>query len=220
MIYIATNKINGKRYVGKTDTTLDKRWYKHNKDVEYGSQRHFHRAIRKYGKENFTFELLEDCSSELNNEREVFWIAELKPEYNMTKGGDGGWIHNQAGNRWKVKDPSRMGKHKNQWKNDDGTRRKAQSNRMKQFNPSFFHPRTENQIESSRRNSVIGTEASKKKVGYVDESGNKFIFESKRALITALGISYDVLNYRLKTGKLYNKLKFFEVSKSGKSRKR
>jgi group I intron endonuclease len=212
MIYISQNKINGKRYIGKTVKTLEERWYKHNKDVEYGSQTCFHRAIRKYGSENFTVELLEDCPSELNNEREIHWIATLNPEYNMTVGGDGGWIHDQTGNTWKVKDPSKMGKHKNQWKNDDGSRSKAQSERMKKHNPSNTFPRTEKQREASRRNSRTATEASKKQVGYVDENGKHHVFESKRALMNTLGISYDVLNYRLKTGKLYNKLKFFEVS--------
>jgi len=102
LIYIATNKINGKRYVGKTEKTLSERWYRHQKNVEYGSQTYFHRAIRKHGAENFSFELLEDCSDELNNEKERYWIATLQPEYNMTKGGDGGWINDQTGNTWTV----------------------------------------------------------------------------------------------------------------------
>lgn len=132
--------------------------------------------------------------------------ANLVPEQ-----GDGGWIHDQTGNTWKVKDPSKMGKHTNQWMNDDGTRQLQSSLRMKKHNPSFNTPKTEKQIQSSKNASRIATEASKKSVGYIDTiTKKKKVFESKRALINHLNISYDVLNYRLKTGILYNNLQFFE----------
>ncbi len=49
----------------------------------------FCRAIRKYGKENFLTEILEVCSSrEEMFEREIYWISELRPKYNMTPGGE------------------------------------------------------------------------------------------------------------------------------------
>ena len=66
---------------------------------------YLYRAIRKYGKENFTIEILDE---EYSNEKEIYWISKLKPEYNMTKGGDGGWINDQTGKRWKVKDTTKM----------------------------------------------------------------------------------------------------------------
>jgi hypothetical protein len=46
--------------------------------------------MRKYGIENFTIETIDDCDNTLNEEREKYWIEELKPKYNMTSGGDGG----------------------------------------------------------------------------------------------------------------------------------
>lgn len=82
---------------------------------------------------------------------------------------------------------------------------------MRERNPSHLFPHTEKQRAASRRNHHIGTEASKKKVGYIDEEGITHVFESKRKLIRHLNITYDVLNYRLKTGKMYNNLSFFEV---------
>jgi hypothetical protein len=45
--------------------------------------------MRKYGIDNFIVESIETVISNIN-EREIFWINNLKPEYNMTKGGDGG----------------------------------------------------------------------------------------------------------------------------------
>jgi len=107
MIYLVTNRKNGKRYIGKTSRGLNVRWYHHCRSAKYGSLTYFHRAIRKYGDESFELAVLDE---EYSNAAERRWIEQLRPEYNMTEGGDGGWIHDQTGNRWKVSDSSRMGK--------------------------------------------------------------------------------------------------------------
>lgn len=86
MIYLVTNTINGKRYIGKTTQTLERRWYQHCKNAEYGHNTYLYKAIRKYGKDSFTVERLCDGL----DEEEVKLIADVKPEYNMTSGGDGG----------------------------------------------------------------------------------------------------------------------------------
>jgi len=89
-IYQITNKLNGKFYVGKTIKSLSIRFYKHCYDaVKRNSRCYFHKAIRKYGKQNFVIEEIEVCENDLGN-REIFWISTLKPEYNQTLGGDGG----------------------------------------------------------------------------------------------------------------------------------
>ena len=36
-----------------------------------------HKAIFKYGKDNFTFEVLEYCNENELNEKEIFWIQKL-----------------------------------------------------------------------------------------------------------------------------------------------
>lgn len=86
MIYLVTNNVNGKRYIGKTTQAIEKRWYQHCKNAEYGIDTYLYRAIRKYGKDNFTVEVL--CEG-LDDE-EILMIEHHSPEYNMTKGGDGG----------------------------------------------------------------------------------------------------------------------------------
>lgn len=108
-IYLITNKINGKRYIGKTSKTIEERWYHHCKSAARGVDTHLYNAVRKYTSESFTIEVIEENVNNLN-ERERYWIAEIKPEYNMTAGGDGGWINDQTGKTWKVKDASKMGK--------------------------------------------------------------------------------------------------------------
>jgi group I intron endonuclease len=86
MIYLITNKVNGKRYIGKTTKALKQRWYKHIKDSLYGSNTFFHKAIQKYGPDNFTVEYL----AEGNGVEEIAFIKKFQPEYNMTEGGTGG----------------------------------------------------------------------------------------------------------------------------------
>lgn len=87
IVYKTTNLLNGKFYVGKDSK---------NDESYIGSGKILKQAIKKYGRENFKKEILEYCV-DLNhlNEREKFWIAELKCResdicYNIGTGGDGG----------------------------------------------------------------------------------------------------------------------------------
>ena len=99
-IYLITNLINSKKYVGKTTTTIDERWREHCKDSqkERCNKRPLYDAFNKYGIENFKIEELEymEDNSKLS-EKEVYWINELQTYghngYNATKGGDGALIY-------------------------------------------------------------------------------------------------------------------------------
>ena len=65
IIYKATNLINGKCYIGKTiSKDFVKYWFNHLKEAFKSEKikRVFHNAIRKYGPENFMFEVLEFCN--------------------------------------------------------------------------------------------------------------------------------------------------------------
>jgi len=53
-IYLITNKINGKKYIGSTINVPSKRWREHRYLSKNGSNCYFHKAIRKYGENNFT----------------------------------------------------------------------------------------------------------------------------------------------------------------------
>jgi group I intron endonuclease len=95
VIYKATNKINGKVYIGKTENTLTARWKEHLRAVHKGSRLYFHRAIRKHGAEAFETNTLHEAKSfdELNAMETFFIILyqshKLEYGYNMTLGGDG-----------------------------------------------------------------------------------------------------------------------------------
>jgi len=90
-IYQITNRLNGKSYIGFTSQSLELRWKRHQYISTKGSNGHLHRAIRKYGVENFHLEIIEEGWEPKigKNIREPYWISVLKPEYNMTPGGDG-----------------------------------------------------------------------------------------------------------------------------------
>lgn len=47
------------------------------------------RAFHKYGIENFSFTIIEECSNDKLDEKEIFYISTMKPEYNMNLGGSG-----------------------------------------------------------------------------------------------------------------------------------
>ena len=60
-IYIITNNINNKKYVGKAKRKIKYRWKDHCKNAIYlNLDTYLYRAIRKYGKENFTIEILDE----------------------------------------------------------------------------------------------------------------------------------------------------------------
>lgn len=95
-IYRITNKINQKIYIGKSKSIQD-RWKEHIYESTQGSERALCRAFRKYGIDNFSFEIIElipiEQYDKLSSEREKFWISHFdsfKTGYNMTEGGDGG----------------------------------------------------------------------------------------------------------------------------------
>jgi group I intron endonuclease len=84
IIYCITNTINSKQYIGKTQFSVEKRFKKHVYSANAGSNTYFHKAIRKYGIKAFKLDIIEE------SDNEKYWISQLNPEYNMTKGGDGG----------------------------------------------------------------------------------------------------------------------------------
>ena len=89
-IYIITNKINGKIYIGLS-VDIKRRFSEHKSPCRFQKKETpIARAIKKYGLVNFSFDILElvECKSKLC-EREIFWINKMKPEYNLTSGGDG-----------------------------------------------------------------------------------------------------------------------------------
>lgn len=90
-VYITTNHVNGKQYIGQRKYDKQGKW------KEYlGSGIILSRAIEKYGLENFSKEIIEECKTKkILNDREIYWInyynaVESDNFYNIASGGDGG----------------------------------------------------------------------------------------------------------------------------------
>ena len=63
-IYKHTNKKNGKVYIGKTLDKPEDRWRDHVNEANSGKYNYrFHNAIRKYGEDAFSMEIIEKCSA-------------------------------------------------------------------------------------------------------------------------------------------------------------
>jgi group I intron endonuclease len=90
LVYLVTNLINGKRYVGQTRKSLSERWKLHCR--KSNNCFHLHRAIKKYGKENFSIEqIVEIPNQRLADEFESEYIqrycSRTPNGYNLTAGG-------------------------------------------------------------------------------------------------------------------------------------
>lgn len=86
-VYEIINNINKKIYVGQSiniQKRISDHWH-----IQDGSP--IHRAITKYGRENFSYRILEECSEEQLDEREAYWINKensMVPNgYNILPGG-------------------------------------------------------------------------------------------------------------------------------------
>ena len=94
-IYCITNLVNGKKYIGQS-LNIEKRWKDHKSNYLNCKNSSLYAAIRKYGINNFKFEILEECDAKELNSKEIYWISfyqtyppELNKGYNLTPGGEG-----------------------------------------------------------------------------------------------------------------------------------
>ena len=101
-IYCATCLPTGKWYFGQTGGTISERWRHHIYSAQRSSDHKFHRAIRKYGEENFLVEEVmfveaptkEELKAKLDyiEIRLIRKFDTRKHGYNSTDGGDGGLL--------------------------------------------------------------------------------------------------------------------------------
>ena len=106
-IYCHIHRESGRRYVGITSKSWRKRWNDHAsaaKRAKKDGRSHFANAIRKYGKDAFSHEVLEVCISlEVANAAEVRWIAHFNTTdsekgFNLAPGG--GHLPHPVKNPW------------------------------------------------------------------------------------------------------------------------
>lgn len=161
IIYIATNKINNKVYIGQTINTLARRKNGHIGAAQRKEDNlYFHRAIRKYGEESFEWKILEeiniDSKSELKqylDNQEIYYIKLYNSNkneygYNLTQGGDSyseqvqDYWNSEKSNEHRKELKERMSEY---WSNED--------NRKKHQKWMNNYYQTEEGIEQAKRHS-------------------------------------------------------------------
>ena len=84
--------MNGKCYIGQS-VNIERRFDEHKKYTNR-TGKYLHNSMNKYGVDNFSFEIIEECKKSELSEREKYWISyynSTSPNgYNLTNGGDGG----------------------------------------------------------------------------------------------------------------------------------
>jgi len=96
IIYKVTNKQNGKSYIGKTIQDLNTRKQQH---IGSKTKIGFHGALKKYGKDNFDWEIIDESEFEKLNKLEKQYIKKFDTfgnGYNLTKGGEGIMSYNHT----------------------------------------------------------------------------------------------------------------------------
>lgn len=119
-IYCVRNIVNNHRYIGQS-VDLGSRKYDHFYYLNKGTHPNIHlqSAYNIYGKDNFVFEVLEECKADDLSEREIFWIDfyggyNSSNLYNLTAGGKANFgEHNPRygkhwSEEWRAKQSQRM----------------------------------------------------------------------------------------------------------------
>lgn len=91
IIYKVTNLLDNKFYIGLSKGILPWVIKRHRNDAKNKPQYKLHLAINKYGFENFKFEVIDNSATTEDelSQLEIKYIAELKPQYNISAGGYG-----------------------------------------------------------------------------------------------------------------------------------
>lgn len=147
-LYLITNHVNGKVYIGQTSKTAEERWKMHCWTVNKPD--YFHRAIKKHGPEAFEVQTIAIAQTvEEISQLEIKWIAAFRSHekmfgYNTTLGGEYGAVPNEEV-RAKIGAASSSRTH------DEKTREKMRLSHLGENNHFFGKSHTEETIEKIRR---------------------------------------------------------------------
>lgn len=146
-IYLTTNLVNGKQYIGQHYGELN--------DSYFGSGVIILKALKEFGKQNFTKEILEITTEDKIDEVEKYYIdlynaVEDDNFYNISEGG-------QNGNGWKYA--------QKYWKDHPEEAKQVQQNNIKQLQAWW----KEHPVELENNNKLLVEEAKKWRLTHPDE---------------------------------------------------
>lgn len=204
-IYKVSNNFDDKIYIGLTTKNKGiERWYQHRylaRHLSETDKSYLHKAMAKYGVDNFQFEIIENVSNEKLPEREQYWISyynSLAPNgYNLTKGGEGtpGFSRQQteeekhqrslALKNYYLNHPEAKEKNKQQMiqNNNNPIYRQHTLDKFQEFcrnNPNYFAGENnpfygKHHTEESRQKIKAAAEKKKKSIQQIDKDTNEII---------------------------------------------
>lgn len=209
-IYKIVNIENGKFYIGSSKD-LNGRWIQHKSGLK--NKKHINiilqRAWDKYGKDKFTFQIVEECDKSILLEREQFYIDTLNPEYNIGLKSSGGDNLTNHPDRKEIIEKIVKGLYKKYENMTDDERKHLSEIRLGEKNSNYGNNWTEEMKEKSSKRT---TEFFKNHTHYKTGKTHEEIFgERAKEINKKLSISAS-----LKTG---DKNPFFGKHHSEKTKK-
>jgi group I intron endonuclease len=199
LIYKTTNLINGKFYIGKDSK---------NSKTYLGSGIAISKAITKYGKENFTKEIIEVCENLKHlSEREIYWIDFYDAvndinSYNMANGGQGGDLSKFKTKSTKGKTYEEMyGKEKS-----DEIKKLRSEHFTGENNPMFGKTLSKEHIQKMNEGKKTST--------YIFTDKHKFNIQQSQIGKTASQSTKDLMS-KNRTGKTKNGLSIIQFDENG-----
>lgn len=199
-IYITTNKINGKIYIGQKKGDYNESYF--------GSGVALNKSIIKYGIENFENHVIEWCDTkDILNERERFWIKKynsflsLGNGYNISEGGDFGDITcgmtDDQIKSWKEKmSKSRVG-NKNcvNRKLSEETKnkiRESRKNLTEENRKNISNAQKGKKISASQKEGMIKANLKETKIVY---KGKEYLFKGKGEALDYFSNNFSINLY-------------------------
>ena len=165
-IYLITNKINGKQYVGKTQKGYKVRFKQHCNAYNHGYRNYISCAIHKYGADNFTTELITQVADDTWEYWENYYIKYFKTHYtqggyNVTWGGDSNPMdiptvkekHKQACNTPEFKEKQR--KHSLNEHHTEQTKQLCRENTLNNLDVCIARFRQDNESKKIRIGMIV-----------------------------------------------------------------
>ena len=171
-IYLITNLLNGKQYVGKTVHSLSYRFSQHCNNDYYHT--YIHNAIVKYGKENFKIEEICICDDDHWKELETFYIKFYHTHYS-----EGGYNLTWGGESNPMDDPVIRQRQKERV-NACETHRKQSSETIRRFNQSEARKELDKRTSERQRGIYLPqfeawNKVHRRPIAMIDEDGNELM---------------------------------------------